>query len=247
MPSSRTRPFARLVALASLPFLSPALFAETEILNGVPVEVLARTTVQAGDWTLTYVRIRPPVLPAAPAAPAPSPAPDPAALAEAERLAAKTYVNWQPTILVHLRPPVVSELRFELGGRPVTVWSNVDFRALLSVSHWETATAVYDWQPVLSETDAEDDVRPANLNLSPGPAEYLVEATAADLAGHEADLAQLDSLLAYHELHREALLAEQVRREARATELARQAAEAAAKPKSTTIYFWKNENPAPTP
>ncbi len=144
-------------------------------------------------------------------------------------------------MIVHLRPPVVSELHFQVAGRPVTVWTNVDFRVLASISQWENASTVFVGFPIVTEVGAEDDLRPAELNLVPGPAEYVVEATAADLADHEADLAPLDALLAYHDLHREALLAEQARREALAAELARQAAEASSKPQSTTIYFWKNE------
>lgn len=245
MPSSRLRLLAALLLPALWPLLQSALNAtETETLNGVPVEVLARSSVRVGDRTITYTRIRPPVFPARPA-PVSAPATEPSAaeLAEEARLAAKAQMNWQPSVTVHLCPPVVSELRFEVAGRPVTVWVNVDFRALGSVSQWESATTVYDWCPLITEVDGEDDVRPADLELAPGPAEYVVEATAAELAGHEADLAPLDALLAYHDLHHEALLAEQARRAALAAEQTRQAAEAAAKPKATTIYFWKIENP----
>jgi len=241
---TRTRfaPALLLVCLATPNLPSALAAAETETLNGVPVEVLARSTVTVGGRTITYVRItRPPALPPVPATP--SRAPSAAELAEAERLAAKACVDWQPTVIVHLRPPVVSELRLELGGRPDTVWTNVDFSVLASVSLWETATTVYSWHPTLTEVGPEDDVRPAGLELASGPAEYLVEATPAEIAGHEADLAPLEALLAYHDLHREALLAEQARRAALASELARQAAEDRAKPKATTVYFWKNENP----
>ncbi len=73
------------------------LAAETETLNGVPVEVLARSTVEEGGRTTTFVRIRPPALPAAPASTSePVPAPDAATLAEEARLAAKACVDWQP-------------------------------------------------------------------------------------------------------------------------------------------------------
>ncbi len=240
MASRSTRTLASALLLAFLPNLPTTLAAETETLNGLPVEVLARSTVEVGGRTTTFVRIRPPALPASPASTSePAPEPDAAALAEEARLATKACVGWQPAVVVHLRPPVVSELRIEVAGRPVTVWSNVDFRVLASVCQWESASTVYVGFPIVTEVGPEDDVRPADLNLSPGSAEYVVEATAADLAGHETDLAPLDAILAYHDLHREALVAEQARREALAAELDRQAAEAAAKPRHEKIYFWK--------
>ncbi len=244
MPSSPIRALAFAVLFALLPLPPSVLAAEAETLNGVPVEVLAWSTVEVAGGTVTFVRIRPPALSAMPlAAPTsePAPAPDAAALAEEARLAAKACVDWQPAVIVHLRPPVVSELHFQVAGRPVTVWTNVDFRVLASISQWENASTVFVGFPIVTEIGPEDDVRPADLNLTPGPAEYVVEATAAELAGHEADLTPLDALLAYHDLHREALVAEQARREALAAELDRQAAEARTKPTATTIYFWKNE------
>jgi hypothetical protein len=244
------RPPPNLLTLASLLAASSLLAADA--LDGIPVTVLSRSTVTEGERTITYVRIRPPALPPRPVpAPVPSAAPSAADLAEWARLEAKPRITLAVSATVHLRPPVVTELRWRSGGREWVAWSNVDFRLLSQLTDWETETAVYNWFPFLFEIGPNHEQRPADLGLAPAseqtPAEYVVEGTAAEVAAAEADLAPLDYLHAYHDVNRAELIAAQAAREAAAAEAARQAALAPTKPKDQTIYFWKIETPAATP
>ena len=68
MPSSPIRALAFAVLFALLPLPPSVLAAEAETLNGVPVEVLAWSTVEVAGGTVTFVRIRPPALSAMPLA-----------------------------------------------------------------------------------------------------------------------------------------------------------------------------------
>lgn len=244
------RPPPNLLILASLLAASPLHAADA--IDGIPVTVLSRSTVNEGERTITYVRIRPPALPPRPApAPVPSVAPSAAELAEWARQEAKPRIMLGVSATVHLRPPVVTELRWRSAGREWVAWSNVDFRLLSQLTDWETETAFYFWFPFLSEVGPEDDERPADLGLAPAseqtPAEYVVEGTAAEVAAAEADLAPLDYLHAYHDVNRADLLVAQAAREAAAAEAERKAALALPKPKEQTIYFWKIKTPAATP
>ncbi len=244
------RPPPILLTLASL-LAAPSLLA-ADALDGIPVTVLSRSTVTEGERTITYVRIRPPALPPRPV-PAPAPAGEPSAadLAEWARLEAKPRITLAISATVHLRPPVVTELRWRSAGREWVAWSNVDFRLLSQLADWETEAAVYNWFAFMSEVGPEDDERPAELGLAPAseqtPAEYVVEGTPAEVAAAEAELTPLDYLHAFHDVNRAELLAAQAAREAAAAEAARQAALAPPKPKDQTIYFWKIETPAATP
>lgn len=235
------------VCLASLLATSPLLIADA--LDGIPLTVLSRSTVAEGERTITYVRIRPPALPPRPApVPVPSAKPTAADLAEWARLEAKPRLMLGVSATVHLRPPVVTELRWRSASREWVAWSNVDFRLLSQLTDFETEAAFYNWFPFMSEVGPEDDERPADLGLAPAsaqtPAEYVVEGTAAEVAAAEPDLAPLDYLHAYHDVNRSELLAAQAARAAAAAEAARQSALAAPKPKDQTIYFWKIEKPA---
>jgi hypothetical protein len=154
------------------------------------------------------------------------------------------YGFFEARVTVHLRPPIVSEFRWRTEEREWVAWANVDARLLASVWQWENATTIYSWFPMIDEIGGDDDSRPANLGLNPGPAEYAVEATAAEIAANETQFAALDTLLAYHDLHRADLAAELVRREALNAEAERIAALPKPKPKNETIYFWKIETPA---
>lgn len=237
MQTSRSLTFAALLSL------TPLLQADT--IEGVPVTVLSRTPVAEGGRIITYTRIRPPAIAPKPVPPAiPASEPTAADLAESARLEAKQYASFDVSVTVYLRPPIISEIRWHTEDREWVVWTNVDFRLLASVWQWESATTVYGWFPMIFEIGGVDDERPANLGLTPGPAEYVVEATAAELASAEPEFTALDSLLAYHDVHRVELAAELRRREALNAEAERIAAFPKPKPKDETIYFWKIETPA---
>ncbi|MEY4488481.1 MAG: hypothetical protein RIQ79_989, partial [Verrucomicrobiota bacterium] len=135
--------------VAALFGLSPLLWADT--IEGVPVTVLARTPVVEGGRIVTYVRIRPPALPPkpAPAAPPPATTPTAAEVAENARLEAMQYASFDVSVTVHLRPPIVSEIRWRTADREWVAWSNVDFRLLASVTQWESPTTVYGWFPMI--------------------------------------------------------------------------------------------------
>jgi hypothetical protein len=216
-----------------------------DTIEGVPVTVLSRTPVVEGDRVITYTRIRPPALPPKPAPPAtPAAEPTAAEIAENARREAMNYVSFNPSVTVHLRAPIVSEFRWRTEDREWVIWANIDARLLAPIWQWESATTIYDWFPMICEIGVEDDARPANLGLNPGPAEYVVEATAAEITANETQFTALDTLLAYHDLNRAELAAELVRREALNAEAERIAALPKPKPKNETIYFWKIETPA---
>jgi hypothetical protein len=234
------------VATVSVITTLTGLPLRADTIEGVPVTVLSRTPVTEGGRVITYTRIRPPALPPKPVPPAnPAVEPTAAELAESARLAAMQYGFFEASVTVHLRPPIVSAFRWRTDEREWLVWANVDARLLASVWQWENATTIYSWFPMIDEIGGEDDSRPANLGLSPGPAEYVFEASAAELAANETQFAALDTLLAYHDLHRAALAAAFTRREALTAEAERLAALPKPKPKDETIYFWKIETPAP--
>lgn len=238
----------RLAAVTLSVFLGLAAQLRADAIEGVPVTVLFRTSVAEGGRVITYTRIRPPVILPKPAPPAiPATEPTAAELAESARLEAKQYATFDVSVTVYLRPPIASEIRWRTEDREWVVWTNIDFRLLASVWQWECATTVYSWFPMIFEIGGMDDARPTNLGLASGPAEYVVEATAAELASAEPEFTALDSLLAYHDVHHVKLAAELARREALNAEAERIAALPKPKPRDATIYFWKIETPAVAP
>jgi hypothetical protein len=236
------------VTLRFAALLSLSSFLQADTIEGIPVTVLSRSPVAEGGRVITYTRIRPPAIPSKPAPPAiQSVGPTAGELADNARLEAKQHATFNVSVTVYLRPPIVSEIRWHTETRKWVVWTNVDFRLLASVWQWENATTVYKSLLMMDEIGGVDDARPANLGLTPGPAEYVVDATAAELAAAEPEFTALDSLLAYHDLHRTELAAELLRREALNAEAERIAALPKPKPKDETIYFWKIEAPAAAP
>lgn len=117
--------------------LAASMLLAADALDGIPVTVLSRSTVTEGERTVTYVRIRPPALPPRPV-PTRAPAGEPSAadLTEWARLEAKPHLNLALSAVVHIGPPVVTELRWRSAGREWVAWSNVDFRLLSQLTDW---------------------------------------------------------------------------------------------------------------
>lgn len=234
--------------LATLVVASPCVTASAETINGASVEVLGRSTVKLPDRTVTYIRIRPPALPAPLPAPRPAPAePTAEELATEARLAAKEHKMLSLNALTYAGNPFVTELSWTRAsdGRRFVAYSNVPFIHLTQLSQIETATTVYQWFPFVSEADPG--TLPAGVReaLASGGAEpqYLFEGDENDATAEESTLQALDFLHAHFELNKDALIAATAQRQAEAEARERQAALDAAKPKQQTIYFWKNENP----
>ena len=245
MHSSSTRILGTLV-LASL-----VSHGSAETLNGIPVEVLARSTVKLPDRVITFIRIRPPVFSAQPAVPPPAPV-EPSAeevLAQLRR-DAKPFVQLGVRATVYAGSPAITELSWDSeDGRHFRAFSSVDFTHLTQITELEVPNTVYEWSLFVSDGD------PAGLPSGVGEAliangtaaQYLFEGSEADAAANQSTLQALDYLHAFFELHKTELVAATAQRAAEAAEQERQAAIKAALPKDQTIYFWKNEPPVPTP
>ena len=228
------------VPLLSLFASSPFVCAES--LNGVPVEVLARRVVTLANGSITYLLIKPPALASQPAPP-PTPVTPPS---EAEIAAqvlrdAKTYVDLGLRATVYAGSPTVTEVSWTLAdGRIFRAFSSVDFTYLSQFTELEVETTIYGLGLLVSDDDPAElpaGVREA-LSAAPG-AQYLFEGSEADAQANEVRLQALDHLHAYYQLNEAALVAATASRLAEAVEQARQAAEAAAKPRHEKIYFWK--------
>jgi hypothetical protein len=242
MHSSPTRILAALIP-AVLASQAPA-----ETLNGVSVEVLARSTVQLPGGTVTFIRIRPPSLPTPPPAPQ-SAAIEPTAgelLTEA-RLAAKEHRTLSISAVTYQGSPIITELAWtrQADGRRFVAYSNVDFTHLTQLRDIETENVVYNWFPFVSAGEPAEipaGVREA-LAVNGADPQYLFEGDEADAVAEASTLQALDFLIAYYQINKATLIAETARRKAEAEERERLAAVEAAKPKNETIYFWKNPNP----
>ena len=237
-----SRPTHIIVPLLSLFVFSPHVSAES--LNGVPVEVLARSKVTLADRTVTYLLIRPPSLSAQPPPPpAPATPPSEAELAAQALRDAKNYVDLGIRAIVYSGSPVVTELSWNLAdGRSLRAFSSVDFTHLSQLTELETTTTIYGWNSIVSEGDPADlpsGVREA-LNASPG-VQYLFEGTEADALASQSTLQGLDYLHAYYQLHEAALVAEAASRKTQAAQQEREAVADAAKSKDQTVFFWKKE------
>lgn len=244
-PMIPSRMFRRLV-LPSLALLSLPAFLGAETLEGVSVEVVARRQTVLAGRTLVYLCIRPPALPAAIPSPAPVAAPTEEVLQAEALRAAKAQVNLGFTALVYQGTPTVTELSWSgADGRVFRAFSNVDFSHLVQFGELETATTIYSWLPCVSEGDPAalpEGVRPALAAAGFG-ATYLFEGGEAEAQAEADALEGLDYLLAHYQVNEAALVAATALREAAAAEQARQAALAAAQPKTETLFFWKIENP----
>ncbi len=232
--------------------ISPSVaFAET--LNGIPVEVLSRHTVPQPNGSVTFIRIRPPALPAPPPSPVRTTLePTPEELATEARRAAKEQRTIGLTAITYAGTPTVTELSWtrQDDGRRFVAYSPVDFTHLTQLQDIETSSAVYLYFPFVSPGDPAE--------LAPGVREALSAAASADtdadsppaylFVGDESDAAAetntlelLDTLHAIWHLRAAELTALTARLKADAAERERQAAVEAARPKHEKIYFWKIE------
>lgn len=235
-------------------FVAPFVVSlPAEELAGVPVTVLSRSVVEVPGGTVTYLRIRPPLLPSRPAPP-PAAAPvslSPEIQAAMERAEAKPFAMLAVTATVFTRPDdsaAVTELTWRDGERLFRVWSNADFRLLRQLTDIETETHRFQWFPfidVVPLAEVPPEQRPAGLALFSSASapdalpEYYLEGTATDAAEVEPELGAFDWLHAHYHINRAQLAADLFRREAEAAEQAHQAAEAAVRPKAEKVYFWK--------
>jgi hypothetical protein len=242
MHSSTTR------ILAAFAIAALASQTSAETLNGLPVEVLARSTVKLPDRVLTLVRIRPPAIPVLPA---PSPSPVPAEPSAEEKLSAlrreaKLQIQLSMEATIYAGSPTITELTWSTPeGRRFRAYCSIDFTHLSQLYFVETASAVYDWFPFLTDGDPASipaGVREALLGNGSG-AHYLFEGNEADAAANESTLQAIEYLVAYFELHKTELIAATALRNAAAIEQQRLDAIKAAQPKDQTLYFWKNETP----
>jgi hypothetical protein len=244
---------ASVLAALALPAGLPALAAETAVFQGVPVEVLGRSTTKIPGGSVTLIRIRPPAIPARQEPPvsvhtAPVSAEAKAAL---EREDAKPYSILSVTCMVYTRADGsvgVTELTWRDGERQFRAWSTADFRLLRQFSNLSLEKYRIQWMPFidalpLAEVPAGQ--QPVGLQLFPASREpnalpeYYFEGSEEDAADAAPALAALDWLHAEYYLHKEQLAADIAQREAAAAEQARKAAENAAKPKEHTVFFWK--------
>jgi len=235
---------------------SPSPAANTEMLAGQPVTVLSRTVVEVPNGTVTFLRIRPPLLPTPPPAPPPAPAAplSPEQQAVIERAEAKPYLTLALTATVYTRADgsaAVTLLTWRDGERSFVCWSNADWRLLRQLNDIETETHRFQYFPFIDAlplAELPPDQQPAGLSLFPSAPEpdalpqYYLEGSAADATAAEPVLGALDWLHAHVHIHRAELirqLADLTRREAEAAEQARQAAAEAAKPRHEKVFFWK--------
>lgn len=211
------------------------------------VELSARKVVTFADQKMTYVRVRPPVLPKAPPPPACRP-PTSEEQAAANRMEEKAYASLSVTATVYLRPGLtpVTELRWadETGERSYHAWSSADFRYLTQLHHLETETTVYMWFPFVDVYTLEDwpaDQKspvPAELSFKAVEAYYFVDSRAKEVKNQETTLAGLDYLHAYYQLHYSTLKAEYERREAENAERERELKENPPKTPDVILRWW---------
>jgi hypothetical protein len=257
-PQSSRASLAFLAAFSASIFVSQAAGAETAVdpLAGVPKVELARSVVEAGGRTLTYIRIRPPVLPARPA-PSAAPVPEPTAeqLAEEARRAAKAHETITLMGGVYVGDATTPsgteiQLHHQAGetSRRARVYVPFDLRHLDQIVELETEGTIYGYTLLFSVTEfaaLSPEEHPAGFALlraeqaTTEGADYLFEGDAADLQVFDPFLRGLEVLLAHGILHREALSVAFAERQASAAEQARQAALHPPRPRDETIYFWK--------
>jgi len=208
---------------------------------------ITRKEVTIGDHKMTIIKVRPPILPLAPPPPAPPPL-TAEQQATMDRLAKKAYASLNLNATVYLGTPTITELRWrdDTGKTEYRAWSNADFRYLAQLPRIETATTVYEWQPLLlllaySPSDfpaGQKPPIPKGLNLSAATADYVIDASVKDLSGQETTLAGLDYLHAYYQLHSAELKAAYEKAQAASDAQDRQLRLHPPKTPDTTIRFW---------
>ena len=205
--------------------------------RAVPLE---QRSVALRDHKITMMRIRSPRLQSLVPTPQVLPSADERA-AEARRATkAASFASFSAT--VYSGP--VTELCWQEGERTFRAYSNIDFRILAGLSEIETASAVLSWFCI--PIGGGDDGLPAalrkRLKLSSKNAEYVVDATEAEMEASPDAFVVLDAIHAYFDAHRRELIAANAKRAA-ANEA--RAAELLARPPmvlDTTVYLWPLNN-----
>lgn len=239
--------------LAGLLLLVPALALaadpppETSSTTVIQFTELSRKVVNLGDHKITFVRVRPPVLPAPPPPP-PVRKPTAEEIATAKRMEKKAYATLNITATVYLdKNRTVSELRWrneETGNHEYRAYSNVDFRYLTQLHHLETETTVYAWFPFVSEYDLrnlpadEEPPRLPDLVFSGKEAEYFVDSRAKSVETEEMTLAGLDYLHAYYQLNHAKLKWDYEKRMAENEARERELRENPSIKPDTVMHFW---------
>lgn len=201
---------ATLAVLAAHAADSPSSKTTDATESAIHYSEVSRKTINLGDHKMTFVRVRPPVLPPPPPPP-PVHKPTAEEIAAAERLAEKAYVTLNVSATVYLYGDrAITEIRWrnpETGNHDYRAWSNADFRYLTQVTDLESDTTVYSWFPfvdVWDMTSLPADERPelpANLSFSKTQVEYYLDKRAKDTKDQEETLAGLDYLHAYYQVH----------------------------------------------
>jgi hypothetical protein len=239
--------------LAGLLFLVPALVlaADTPPEASATTEIrfseLSRKVVNRGDHKITFVRVRPPVLPAPPPPP-PVRKPTAEEIATAKRMEKKAYATLNVTATVYIyNNRTVSELTWrneETGNHEYRAYSNADFRYLTQLHHLESETTVYSWFPFVSEYDFrnlpadEEAPRLPDLVFSGKEAEYFVDSRAKSVETEEATLAGLDYLHAFYQLNYAALKQDYEKRMAEHEAYEKELRENPPVKPDTVMHFW---------
>jgi hypothetical protein len=228
--------------------LGPLLGAAEPVATEVKFTEVIRKEVRFGDYTMTLVRVRPPVLPDVPVTPPPPPRSLTAEeKAYEERVAKKAYATLNVSAAVYLggKNPVTA-LRWcdATGKTEFRAWSNIDFRYLTQISMIETETTIYSWFPFLEIYDLAEwpadqkSPLPPGLVLAAGEPAYFVDSPVAKLNEEEATLAGLDYLHAYYQLHYAELKADHERREVLNAAEAKKLRENPPRTPDATFRFW---------
>lgn len=225
-------------ACASLLLASPAAAQTSTTGAKLKFDVLARKVENHGDHTVTFVRVKPPILPHA-HAPAPRPEPTVEEQATAARRATKSYETITVTANVYVGTRTVTELSWQEEGVTYRALSNIDFRLLTQLTDIETKGAVFLWFPFVCAVDNE---APTNVStdglkhLSAEHADYVLLGSNNDSKTAPKGLDLLDYLHAYAQLNGPKLRSDLVKREA--DELAAEEKRRKAPPPSPVITFW---------
>jgi hypothetical protein len=219
----------------------------SQVGDGVKFTEVARKSFNLGDHKLTVIRVRRPNLPLLPTPSAPPPL-TADQQATSDRLAKKSYVSLNLSVIVYLGSPTVTELRWhdDAGTQEYRAWSNADFRYLAQVPFIETEATVYQLQPLMfleayAPTDFPAGQKPPipdGLGLSTTEAEYVVDSSGKDWPSQETTLTGLDYLHAYYQLHYADLKASCEKAQADSDAREKELREHPPVKPDTTLRFW---------
>jgi hypothetical protein len=232
-------------SLSALP-----LVAEAPLRISTTAEIgfteVSRKVVNLGDHTMSFIRVRTPVLPSAPRLlpVAPSTAAEFARVGEPEKKGFAT-LNVSATVFLDDKR-TITELRWwdETGANEYIAYSNADFRYLDQLSQIETEKTVYMWFPFVNVFDLTNlgadsiSALPSGVKLSTKETEYVVDVRAKNLASEEITLAGLDYLHAFYQLHASSLKADYKKRMTDNAAREKELREHPPVKPDTVIHFW---------